>query len=170
MWIFGLGVHGIPLMKSSKEDSFRFVRGTIGHRWIPLTESQQCGFIFCISLDKQLNKRSDCQWFETIDAHCDVTVMCCQIGVRGVIFCSKVTTKPCNIKMISTLGTLLGAIECVVVVLAFQESFFHKHGGCILIAIIWYAWMHNDITIILISDGKTIYINAENGVCYLFKR
>ena len=35
-------------------------------------------------------------------------------------FCSKVTTKPCNIKLISTLGTLLGAIECVVVVLAFQ--------------------------------------------------
>ena len=28
-------VHGIPLMKSSKEDGFRFVRGTIVHRWIP---------------------------------------------------------------------------------------------------------------------------------------
>ena len=28
-------VHGIPLMKSSKDDDFRFVRGTIGHRWIP---------------------------------------------------------------------------------------------------------------------------------------
>ena len=59
-------VHGIPLMKSSKEHGFRFVRGTIGHRWIPPTESQQRGFIFCISQDKRLNKRSDCQWFETI--------------------------------------------------------------------------------------------------------
>ena len=39
-------VHRIPLMKSSKEDGFRFVRGTIGHRWIPLRESQQRGFIF----------------------------------------------------------------------------------------------------------------------------
>ena len=28
-------VHGIPLVKSSKEDGFRFVRETIGHWWIP---------------------------------------------------------------------------------------------------------------------------------------
>ena len=59
-------VHGIPLMKSSKEDGFRFVRGAIRHQWIPHTESQQRGFIFCISLDKRLNNRSDCQCFETI--------------------------------------------------------------------------------------------------------
>ena len=30
------------------------------------TQSQQRGFIFLISLDKRLNKRSDCQWFETM--------------------------------------------------------------------------------------------------------
>ena len=59
-------VHGIPLKKSSKEDGFRFVRGTIGHRWIPLTDSRQRGFIFCVSLNKRLNKRSDCQRFEKI--------------------------------------------------------------------------------------------------------
>ena len=73
--------------------------------------------------------------------------------------------------MISTLGTLLGAIESVVVVLAFQLSFyFHKHGSCISMTILQYAWLQNDIANIWISNGKTIYTYAENGVSYLFKR
>ena len=64
-------VHGIPLMKSSNEDGFRFVRGTIGHRWIPPTPTHTHTepakrVYFCISLDKRLNDRSDCQWFKTI--------------------------------------------------------------------------------------------------------
>ena len=43
-------VHGIPLMKSSKEDGFRFGRGTIGHQCIPLTENQQRVFIYFLLL------------------------------------------------------------------------------------------------------------------------
>ena len=113
-------VHGIPLMKSSKEDGFRFVMGTVGHRWIPLTESQQLRFIFCISLAKRLNKRSDCQQFEKIG--CSLWRYCNVLPNwrQGCNFCSKVTTNPCDKKMISTLGTLLSAIESVVVVPVFQ--------------------------------------------------
>ena len=60
-------IHGIPLMKSSKEDDSRFVEKPSVTGEFPLpTDSQQRGFIFCISLGKRLHKRSDCQWFETI--------------------------------------------------------------------------------------------------------
>ena len=163
-------VHGIPLMKSSNEDGFRFVRGTVGHRWIPLTESQQRRFIFCISLDKRLNKRSDCQQFEKIG--CSLWLYCNVLPNwrQRCNFCLKVTTNPCDKKLISTLGTLLSAQyrkcgRCS----SFSIVFFHNHGSCILMTILQYAWLQNDITIIWISNGKTIYTYAENGVSYLFK-
>ena len=61
-------IHGIPHMKSSKEDGFRFMRGTIGHRYThtQTERASNAGLFFCISLDKWLNKRSYCQRFETI--------------------------------------------------------------------------------------------------------
>ena len=61
---------------------------------------------------------------------------------------------------------LLGVIIRVVIVLAFQY-FFQKHGSCIWISLLRYAWMQNDITIIWIGNGKAIYIHAENGWCVL---
>ena len=122
----------------------------------PSQRAKNADLFFCISLDKQLSKRSDCQWFETIGCslwrYCDVLLN----KRQRCNFCSKVTTSPCDITLISTLRTLLGAIESVVVVIAFRY-FFHKHGSSILISVLRYVWMQNDITIIWMGNGKTTY-------------
>ena len=81
------------------------------------------GLFYCISLDKRLTNGRIASDLRRYDARCDVTVMCCQNRRQKCIFCSKVTTNPCDITLISTLGTLLGAIESVIVVLAFQYFF-----------------------------------------------
>ena len=75
-------------------------------------------YFFCISVDKRLNKRLDCQQFETIG--CSLWRHCNALPNRRqmCIFCSNVTTNPCEKKKISTLGTLLGAIESLLIVLA----------------------------------------------------
>ena len=137
----------------------------------PSQRASNAGSFFCISLDKRLNKRSDCQQFEKIG--CSLWRYCNVLPNRRqrCNFLFKSCDLPLRQKLISTLGTLLGAIESVVVVLAFQLSFyFHKHGSCILMTILQYAWLQNDITTIWISNGKTIYTYVEDGVTYLFKR
>ena len=46
LMLFCYLVHGIPLIKSSKEVGFRFVRGTIGHRWIPREPATRVYFLY----------------------------------------------------------------------------------------------------------------------------
>ena len=62
----------------------------------PSQRASNAGLFFCISLDKRLNKRSDCQQFKKIG--CALWRYCNVLPDRRqmCIFCSKVTTNPCD--------------------------------------------------------------------------
>ena len=154
-------VHGIPLMKSSKEDGFRFVRSPMNS---PHREPATQVYFFCINLDKRLNKRSDCQQFEKIG--CSLWRYCNVLpNRRQRCFVQKLRLT------LATKNWFPRYEHCWVRCSSFSiKFFFHKHGSCILMTILLYGWLQNDITIIWISNGKTIYTYAENGVSYLFKQ
>ena len=104
----------------------------------PHTESQQRGFIFCISLDKRLNKRSDCQWFETI--RCSLWRYCYVLPNRHqrCNFLFKSYDWPLRHKIDFHTGNTAGCYrKCA----SLSMKFFHKHGNCILITILRYAWI-----------------------------